>query len=487
MESENHEQLKKSAFGGMIWKFMERICAQGVAFIVSIVLARLLVPEDYAPIGIVSILIIICNIFVTGGMSDALIRKKDPCAEDFTAVLVVNLTLAVVMYALLYTLAPMIAAVYRMEILVSVIRTMSLSLIIYAIKAVLSAYTSVTLQFRKFFYSTIVGTVISAVVGITLAMKGLGVWALVAQEMTNTAIDTLVLSLSARMPLARRFSFARMMELVRYGWKIMASSVISVIFDYIKPLIVGFRFTPADLSYYNKGDSFPNLINSTLSGTLASVLLPVMAKVQDNKEDILNITRRYVKVSSYVIFPAMLGLFAVAETFIAVLLTEKWLPAVPFLRIFAIIYMFDLIQVGNIQALRAIGRSDVTLILDIIKKSVYFVVILLFVLLSDSAVMLAVSGIVCTMAALIINTFPTTKLIGYKYAYQFMDFLPNLIISVMMGALVLLVGELPLANSILLIMQVAVGVISYVILSIASRNSSFFYLLGFIRQVLQRR
>lgn len=487
MESENHEQLKRSAVGGMIWKFLERICAQGVAFVVSIVLARLLVPEDYAPIGIVSILIIICNIFVTGGMSDALIRKKDPCAEDFTAVLVVNITLATVMYILLYTLAPMIASIYRMDILVSVIRIMSISLIIYAVKAVLSAYTSVTLQFRKFFYSTIVGTIISAVVGITLAMRGLGVWALVAQEMTNTVIDTLVLSLSTRMPLARRFSFARLLDLVRYGWKIMASSLISIIYDYIKPLIVGIRFTPADLSFYNKGDSFPNLINSTLSGTLASVLLPVMAKVQDNREDVRNITRRYVKVCSYVVFPTMLGLFAVAETFVEVLLTEKWLPAVPFLRVFTIIYMFDLIQVGNLQAIRAIGRSDITLTLDIIKKSVYFVVIVLFVLLSDSAIMLAASGIVCTVVAMLINTYPTTKLIGYKYAYQFQDFLPNLIISVAMCILVMMIGDLLLPKIILLVLQIVAGVISYVMLSIVSRNSSLFYLLNMIRQTLKGR
>jgi O-antigen/teichoic acid export membrane protein len=267
----------------------------------------------------------------------------------------------------------------------------------------------------------------------------------------------------------------------------MTSSIISVIYDQLNPLIVGVRFAPVDLAYYNKGNSFPMLINATVSDTLAAVLFPVMSKVQDNKEDVLNITRRYVKVSSYVLFPVMAGMFAVAETFVEVLLTEKWLPAVPYVRIFAFSYMFNMIQVGNIQAIMAIGRSDIILTTEILKKSLYFAVIAAFVFLSDNAVMLALSSIVCTMIALVINTYPTRKLIGYYYRYQLQDLLPNLLIAGIMAAVVLLIGMLSLNNLLLLIVQIAAGVVVYVALSIVTRNENFRYLLEFILQIIQRR
>ena len=363
---------------------------------------------------------------------------------------------------------------------------MALTFFVNGLKAVLSAYTSSTFQFRKFFFSTIIGTAVSAAVGIVLAIKGFGVWALVAQEMTNSVLDTGILLLTTRLRFPLKISLERMKTHVRFGWNIMVSSIISVIYDQINPLIVGIRFTTVDLAYYNKGNSFPLLVNYTISDTLAAVLFPVMSKVQDNKEDILNITRRYVKISSYVLFPVMAGMFAVSDTFIEVLLTQKWAPAVPYLRIFAVCYMFELIQVGNLQAVKAIGRSDIILKMEILKKSLYFTVILLFVILSDSAVMLAVSSVVCTVIALAINTFPTRKLIGYYYRYQLADFLPNLIITVIMVSAVMLLGVLALPKLLLLVVQVLVGVVLYVALSIATRNENFRYLLDIILQMVKR-
>lgn len=487
MDAQNENQLKKSAFSGTIWKFMERVCAQLVSLVVSIVLARILIPEDYAPISIVSIFFAFCYVFIAGGLSTSLIQKKDVTDEDYSTVLVMNLIMAAILYALMYLFAPMIAQLYQKPQLIRVIRVMALCFFVNGLKSVLSAYTSSNFQFRKFFFSTIIGTVISAVVGILMAMKGFGVWALVAQEMTNAVIDTGVLYLTTKLRFKRKFSVACMKYHINYGWKIMTTSIISTIYEQLNPLIVGVRFAPVDLAYYNKGNSFPMLINATVSDTLASVLFPVMSKVQDNKEDVLNITRRYVKVSSYLLFPVMAGMFAVAETFVEVLLTEKWLPAVPYIQIFAFSYMFNMIQVGNIQAIKAIGRSDIVLTTEILKKSLYFAVIAAFVFLSDNAVMLALSSIVCTMIALMINTYPTRKLIGYNYRYQLEDFLPNLLIAGIMAAVVLVVGTLSLNNLLLLIVQIATGVVVYVALSIITRNENFRYLLDFILQIIQRR
>lgn len=486
MESQKNDGLKRSAFGGMIWKFAERVCAQLVSMVVSIVLARILLPEDYAIVSIVTIFFTFCNVFISGGMNAALIQKKDASAEDYSTVLVVNLTMAVLLYGVMFACAPTIARLYEKEQLVLVIRVMALTFFINGLKSVLSAYTSSNLQFRKFFFSTIIGTVISAVVGITMAVRGFGVWALVAQEMTNSLIDTAILYAATRLKFVRTFSLKRMKALVQYGWKIMVSSIVTVVYDQINPLIVGLRFTSADLAYYNKGSSFPGLVNSTISDTLAAVLFPVMSKVQDSREDVLGITRRYIKVASYVIFPFMVGLFAVADNFVKVLLTEKWLPAVPYIRIFAVSYMFNLIQVGNLQAIKAIGRSDITLILEILKKGIYLVIIVAFVFLSDSPVMLALSQIVCTAVALAVNTYPNRKLFGYSYRYQAADVLPNLLIAVIMGGIVMLVGTLPLPVFVLLVLQVLLGVVLYVGLSLVTKNENFRYLLSFLKQFFKR-
>lgn len=486
MASQNNDELKKSAFSGVVWKLSERVCAQLVSMIVSIVLARILLPEDYSLVSIVTIFFTFCNVFISGGLNTALIQKKNADQLDYSTVLYMTLAVAAVLYGLMFFCAPLIAQLYGKAQLTPIIRVMALTFFINAFKSVLSAYTSSNLQFKKFFFSTIIGTVISAFVGIAMALNGFGAWALVAQEMTNSLIDTIFLFFTTRLKLTFSFSFERLKSLFRYGWKVFVSSIVTVVYDQINPLIVGLKFTTADLAYYSKGSSFPGLINSTISDTIASVLFPVMSKVQDNKEDVLNITRRYVKVSSYIMFPVMIGFFAVAESFIQVLLTEKWLPAVPYVRIFAISYMFNLISAGNLQALRAIGRSDITLIMEILKKSIYFVIVAAFVLFSDSPVMLAFSTVLCTVVALLINTFPNRKLIGYSYRYQLTDILPNLIIAAAMGGIVLLIGKISMPAILVLLVQVLAGVAVYVGLSIITRNENFAYLLDFIKQTLKR-
>lgn len=486
MEQPNNDKLKKSAFGGIIWKVAERICAQLVSLVVSIVLARILTPEDYAPISIVFIFFAFCRVFVSGGINTSLIQKKHVDDLDYSTVLIVNLAMATVLYVVLFVFAPMIASLYKKPIVTNVLRIMALTFFINAFKAVLSAYTSTNLQFRKFFLSTIGGTVFSAVVGITMALKGFGVWALVAQEMSNSFLDTCILFFTTKLRINWRFSWQRMKEHLEYGWNIMISSIISAIYDQLNPMIVGIRFAPVDLSFYNKGNSFPNLINSTVSDTLSSVLFPVMSKVQENPEDVLNITRRYVKTASYVIFPVMVGLFAVSDTFVKVVLTEKWLPAAPYIRIFCFSYMFNLIHIGNLQAIKALGRSDLVLIMEIIKKSLYFVVIAVFVFFSHSAVMLALSSVVCTVIALVVNTYPNRKLICYRYRYQLMDFLPNMLIAMAMGIPVMLMGNVRMDGFFLLVMQVLMGIIIYVGLSLITKNENFLYLIQLIRQILKR-
>lgn len=478
--------LKKRAFSGIFWKFAERLCAQGVSLLVSILLARILLPEDYAVISIVTIFFAFCNVLITGGLNTSLIQKKDADALDYSTVLYVSLAVAGVLYAVMFFAAPAIAALYQNSLLVPIIRVMALTFFINAVKSVLTAYTSSRLQFRKFFFSTIIGTVISAVVGVWMALAGFGAWALVAQQMSNSFIDTVVLFCSTRLNIKFAFSWKRLKGLFSYGWKIFAASLITIAYDQIRPLVVGIKFSAADLAYYNKGQSFPDLINTTLCSTLESVLFPVLSKAQDSKQAVLAMTRRYMKTASFLIFPLLSVFFLAAESFTAVILTDKWLPIVPYIRIFCISSMFQIIQTGNLQAIKAIGRSDVTLILEIIKKSAYLLIVAWFIAFARTPQALAFSGVLCTLIASAVNTFPNRKLIGYSYRAQLSDLLPNFLLSLGMGAITAPISLLPIPAAGMLLLQCLTGAAAYLLLAKLTKNENLTYLIQTGKELLRR-
>ena len=478
--------MKKSAISGMIWKFAERISARFVSFLVSIILARILIPEDYSVVAIVTIFFSLSEVIISGGFNSALIQKKNSDDLDFSSVLFLTLFVSSLFYFALFFAADWIASTYRRDLLVPVIRVMGLVLFINAYKSVLCALISSRLEFKKFFMSTIGGTVISAILGIALALKGFGPWALVAQEISNSFIDTLILSISTRYKPLMKCSFKRLNSLFRFGGKIYLSSIITALYEQIKPLIVGLKFSATDLAYYNKGESFPMLLNSSITDTFSSVLFPVISKLQDDLDEVRNATRRFLRVSSYVIFPMMIGLFVIADNLVIVLLTAKWLPIVPYIRIFCFSYMLNIVQIGNLQAIKAIGRSDIILRLEIIKKVSYLVIILMFVLVSDSPVILAMSTVVTTVVASLVNTFPNRKLIGYRYKQQIMDLLPNLLSSLIMGAAVFGIGRISIDGFAIIALQILTGIVVYVVISIISRNRELNYVLDIMRDIFNR-
>ena len=483
---QQNSNLKKDVFSGFIWKFMERVASQGVSMVVSIILARLLTPEDYSVVGVVAIFFTVCNVIISGGLNTALIQKKNADIEDYSTVLNVSIILATVMYAIMFFAAPWIADLYHKEVLIPVVRVMSLTLFINAFNSVLSAYTSSQLQFRNFFTSSILGTVVSAIVGITMALKGYGAWALVVQQMTSALAGTLVLFWMTHMRFIMKISLERLKTLFGYGSKIFLSSIITVVYDQINPLIVGLKFSSTDLAYYTKGIGYPGLLNSTISDTLSAVLFPAMSKLQHDKEAVLQMTRQYIRVASYVVFPIMLGFFAVSDKFVTAVLTDKWLPIVPYIRVFCFSYMFNIIHVGNLQAIKAIGRSDISLKLEIIKKSIFLAVVTAFVLLAKNPIILALSSIVTTMIATVVNTYPNRKLIGYRYRYQILDLVPNFILAVVMGMAVMLIGQLELPALALMLLQIVSGAVIYVLLSVLTRNPNFKYLLDYIKIMVKR-
>ena len=478
----NDDSLKNKLFSGVMWKGLERICAQGVSTIVSIILARILAPEDYAVISIVSIFFMFCNVFISSGFNTALVQKKDADELDYSTVFSVSFLVSVICYFVMFFLAPYIAKWYSNDLLIPVIRVMSLTLIIDAVKSIVCAKISSNLDFKSFFLATIIGTVISAFVGIGMAYRGYGAWALVAQQMTNSFIDTVILFAVTKIRLRFGFSKERFKPLFKFSWKLFVGGIVDTVYNQCRPLIVGLKFSGTDLALYNKGEHYPGLINSIISDTICAVLFPAMTKVQDDEEKLLKMTRQFIRVSSYCIFPCLLGFFAVSDNFVTIVLTEKWLGCSIYLKIFCIVHMMDIIQSGNIQPISALGRTDVLLITNIIKKTVYFIIIAIFVFFSNSPVYLAISTIATNIFATIVNTAMTRKFVKYKLKDQFWDLFENLIPAGLMCAAVMLIPLLNLNIYLETALQVFTGIAVYLVLSVLLRNESLKLLVNFMKE-----
>lgn len=479
--------LKSRTIFGLIWQFFERISAQFVSFILSIILARLLMPEDYGIIALVVVFVSICNRLVVGGFSTSLVQKKDADNMDFSTVFFFSLITSLFLYAILFLCAPLIADFYSgfdRKLLIDIVRVMGIQLIVSAVNSVQSAYVSKTMQFKKTFAPTMISVTISAIVGIGLAYAGYGVWALVAQNLVQDFSRMIVLWIVVRWRPQLKFSFERFKSLFSYGWKIFAASIIKVLYNDLRSIVIGKAYTPADLAYYNKGQSFPQLIESNVGGTIDSVLFPAISKTQDSKEGMLALLRRAIKTSTYVLMPMLMGLAAVAAPLIEILLTEKWLPSVPYMQIICFTFMFMPIEIDNLQAIKAMGRSDLALKLEIIKKVIG--VILLVVSIPFGVKAIALSMLVGAIINAIVDAVPNRKLLGYKFSQQIVDVLPILLISLAMFAVVYLMSFLNLNIYFLLTIQVISGVAVYVLLSLMFKIESFKYICNTLKSFLKK-
>ena len=373
--SEDLDEIKSKTIKGFFWRFAERISAQLVTFCVSVVLARILMPSDYGVIAIVNIFILIADTLVTSGLGTSLIQKKEADQLDFSTIFYAGLFLSIIFYCVLYFTAPFIAKLYDMDSLIIVLRIMGIRLPISAINSVQQAYVSRKMIYKKFFFATIIGTVVSAVVGIVMALKGYGIWALVFQSLINPFIDTVILFITVKWFPTLEFSIERLKQLFSFGCKIMISNLIGTIFNKLRSFIIGTNYCAEDLAFYNRGESLPQLITQNISSTLDSVLFPAMSKVQDDMDLVKQTARKALRLQAYVIIPLMLGMAVTADKLVKILLTDKWLMSVPFIQIVCVQEIIDILGASSLQSIKAIGRSDKILILEFIKKPVYVVII----------------------------------------------------------------------------------------------------------------
>ena len=474
----------KLVVSNFIWRFAERCGAQLVTFIVSIVLARILMPEDYGTVALVTVFTTIMQVFVDSGLSTALIQKKDADDLDFSSVFYFNFAVCIILYLIMFLATPLIASFYNIPELTPIVRVISLTIVISGVKGVQQSYVSRNMLFKKFFYATLGGTIFSAFLGIAMAYAGFGVWAIVAQQLSNTAIDTLILWITVKWRPKLMFSWERLKGLLGFGWKMLASALLDTLYGNIRGLVIGKMYSSADLAYYNQGDKFPSVIANNINTSIDSVLLPTMASAQDEPARVKSMTRLAIKTSTYIMAPLMMGLAFCAEPIVRLVLTDKWLSCVPFLRIFCITYMFYPIHTANLNAIKAMGRSDLFLKLEIAKKIVGMTLLLSTMWFGVMA--MAYSLLIGTVTGMIINSWPNRKLLNYAYLEQMKDILPGIALAVFMGCCVNLVGMLHLSNTVTLLIQIPMGAAIYIGASAALHLESYEYLMGMIRPVLKK-
>ena len=467
-----------------LWRFAERCGAQGVSFVVSIVLARILEPEVYGTIALVTVFTTILNVFINNGLGSALIQKKDADDLDFSTVFFFNVFMCAVLYLGMFAASPYIARFYRDETLTPVIRVLSLTLVISGVKNVQQAYVSRTMQFKRFFFATLGGTIGAAVIGIAMAYCGLGVWALVAQQLFNATVDTIILWITVKWRPKRMFSWNRLKGLFSYGWKLLVSALLDTVYGDLRQLLIGKLYTSADLAQYNRGEQFPSFIVSNINTSIDSVLLPTMSRAQDDPTQVKSMTRRAMKTSTYIMAPLMMGLAFIGEPVVRLILTEKWLPCVPYMTIFCITYLFYPIHTANLNAIKAMGRSDLFLKLEIIKKIIGLVALVITVPISVMA--MGYSLLFTSLASQIINSWPNKKLLNYGYLEQLKDILPGILLAVFMGCCIYPIQWLRLPDLVTLLIQVPLGAVIYIGLSALLKLESFTYLWGMVKPILGR-
>ncbi len=471
----------KIVIKNMSWKFAERITAQVVTFVVSIVLARILDPSDYGVVSLVTVFITIANVFVSDGLGSALIQKKEADVLDFSSALYFNTFFSIFLYGILFFAAPFIARFFGegYEILSSILRVLGLRIIVAAINSVQQAYVSRNMIFQKFFWATLFGTVASAFVGIWMAYHGYGAWALVGQYLTNTTVDTIVLAVVLGKKPVLAFSFKRVKKLFDYGIKILGSGLLVAVYTEVRSFIIGKVYTSSDLAYYDKARQFPSLFVNNIVATISAVLFPKMSSEQDDLALVKATTKRSIRFTSYLMCPLMFGLAAIAESLVRLLLTDKWLPCVPLLQVLCITYLWQPIHSANIQAIKAVGRSDIILKLEIIKKSIEIVVLVAVMFISVDAIVISMSVNATLFVA--VNAMPVKKLLGYSLKEQIKDMVPSFVMSAIMAVVVWAFNFLPLSSTLILMVQVIVGVALYIGMSHVTKNSEYRYFTSFVK------
>ena len=452
------ESIRQQTISGVKWSSVEKFSTQGIHFIISLILARLLTPEDFGTVGMTAVFLEICNTFLDSGFGKALAQKKDRTQVDYSTVFYFNLIVSIVCYTLLFLAAPLIANFFKTPVLCSILRVQSLVLFTHAFMHIQSTILTIKLDFKNLAIRTLISAAIGGVAGIILAYMGFGVWAIVWQGLIGSTASMIFLWTFCGWKPSLVFSHDSFVKLFKFGGNILGASLLNTIYRNLTSMVIGRFYTSADLGVYSRGVQFAKMPFNTIMGILGKVTFPILAKIQDDREKLLEVYRKYIFSTSTIIFICCTTLAACAKPLILLLLTNKWEGAIVYLQIFCIAVMFDHITAINMNLIQAVGKSKLYFKAEIIKKIIG--VAILCVSVKFGVIAIALSKIVYSQSAIAIGIYFTSRTFNFSMLEQYRDFSKILFYAVISSLPAYFIAEssLPLALSLALGVVTSFGI-----------------------------
>ena len=475
----------------LFYKFTERFAVKGIGLVISILLARRIAPEVFGQVVILTVFANLSMTFIEGGLNTALVQSREADDRDYSTVFFISLAIALLIVLLMQPLSPLIAAFYKSPEMAVPLRVYSVSLLFSAFNSIQVAKLQREMRFREMMLCNLTATVTAGASGVFLAYRGAGLWALVFYYFAQVVITCLAMLAVLRWLPRSRFSLDSARRLYGFGLKMLAASVITTLYNDLRPLIIGRRFSTADLGYYNRGQTFASTVSLNLDSAVQSVMFPVLSRVQDEPARLLALFRRTKRLGAFLIFPVMLGMAAAAEPMVLLLLTDTWLPAVPFVVLLSIGEAQVPLTTSNLIVVKALGRSDLYARQEVLRRALMLIVLAVSVLGFHSVRAIAVGFLFSAWLDAFVTLLPVKKLLGYGFADQLGDVWKSGLAALVMAATVYVFGLLSLPLLLKLLLQVLLGAAVYFLISLALNNESLHDLLTALRsardQSLPRR
>ncbi|MGU8462522.1 lipopolysaccharide biosynthesis protein [Clostridium perfringens] len=458
--------LRKKTMSGLFWTFSETVLNQGIQFLIQIFLARLLLPEEFGLIGMVTVFIAVSNSIIDSGFTNALIREKNITQEDYSTVFYFNLLTSVILYILLYILSPQISLFFNQPKLINILRILAITLIINSFSIIQRTILTKRINFKVQMNINIVSSLVSGIIAVLLAFKGFGVWSLVFRTIIMQTMQSILLCIFNHWKPSLVFSVKSFNKLFSFGWKLLVSGLIDTLYNNLYYLIIGKIYSPVDLGYYTNAQKLRDVAATSISTSVQKVTYPVLSEIQNDKDELINAYRKIIKNSVYITFPIMIGLSSVARPLIMLLFGNNWINSIEYFQILCIAGMLYPLHAINLNILQVKGRSDLYLRLEIVKKVISLILISIAIFSNLGVISLIWIMVVNSVISFFINSYYSKDIIGYSTTEQIRDILPILFISIMMGIVTLLFGKIVLFNNLIkLIVQVSLGSVIYISLS----------------------
>ena len=478
---------KSSVRKSLIYKFTERFAVKGLGLVISIILARLMAPEAFGQIAILTVIINLSLIFIEGGLGAALIQQNDVDERDFSTVFYISLLLSVVLIVILHIVAPLIANLYKSPELTEPLKAYSFALIPMAFNSIQTTRIQREMRFKEMMVCNLAACIGSGIIGIWLALKGLGLWALVVYYVAQIVISGAAMFMYVRWLPHSRFSINSARKLYKYGIRILGTSLITALYADIRPLIIGKKFSTTQLGYYDRGQRFSSTISVNLDNALRSVMFPVLSRAQDEPKLFLSMLRKTRMLGALITFPVLAGTAAVAEPMVRLLLTEEWLPCVLYTQLLCMAEAQLPLTSANLIAIQATGRSDILLKLSVLRISLMLGVLIISVTAFDSMLAITVAYLFSAWLDTVITSLVIKKMLGYRMLEQFGDIWKSALSTLIMAAAVYSLNFISLAPAILLCLQIPMGVIVYVLCNLLLKNESIMFMPDSIKKILRKR